>query len=82
MNIPGFNAESAIGPTMGRYRAKTAFSSVPAASRGEVTPQLQFQSGIDIGAYWRCRLNGGSELVCRFFGGLPPFTIGSLRFNR
>lgn len=32
----------------------------------------------DVGAYLRCRANGGGELICRFFGGLPPFTIGGL----
>jgi hypothetical protein len=42
--------------------------------------QLGFQSDPDLGAYWRCRANGGSDLICRFFGGLPPFTIGGLLF--
>jgi hypothetical protein len=26
----------------------------------------------------RCKANGGGELVCRFFAGLPPWTIGGV----
>jgi hypothetical protein len=44
-------------------------------------PQLRFQSDPDLGSYWRCRLNGGGDLVCRFFAGLPPFTIGGVVLN-
>ena len=72
MKIPGFTAESSLCPTVGNYGVITHHSE----GRGEVMPQLRFQSDPDLGAYWRCRLNGGSDLICRFFGGLPPFTIG------
>jgi hypothetical protein len=79
MNMPGFNAEASLGPTMGIYLGKAVFGRFPSESSG-VTPQFrfQFQSDPDLGAYWRCRANGGSDLICRFFGGLPPFTIGGL----
>jgi hypothetical protein len=79
MNMPGFDAESSLGPTMGMYRGKAVFGSLGSK---EVMPQLRFQvqSDPDVGAYWRCRANGGSDLICRFFGGLPPFTIGGLLF--
>jgi hypothetical protein len=79
MNMPGFNAESSLGPTMGRYRG-TVSGGIPSEGSGEVMPQLGFQSDPDLGAYLRCRANGGSDLICRFFGGLPPFTIGGLLF--
>ena len=74
MNMPGFGAASSLGPTMVQYRGDAVVRSAPSA----VVPQ-QFgrQSGVDLGAYLRCRANGGGELVCRFFAGLPPFTIGS-----
>ena len=41
-------------------------------------PQLGFQSDPDLSAHLRCRANGESDLICSFFGGLPPFTIGGL----
>ena len=78
MNAPGFDAELSLGPTMGIYRGKAAFGGFPSEGRGKVMPQLRFQSDPDVGAYLRCRANGGSDLICRFFGGLPPFTIGGL----
>jgi hypothetical protein len=79
MNMPGFDAESSLGPTMGIYRRKTVCGSFPSeGSGGGVMPQLGFQSDPDLGAYLRCRANGGGDLICRFFGGLPPFTIGGL----
>ena len=78
MNIPGFDAESSLGPTIGVYCGKPVFGRFPSEGNGGVMPQLRFQS--DLGAYWRCRANGGGDLICRFFGGLPPFTIGGLLF--
>jgi len=72
MKIPGFTAEASLYPSVGIYGVITHHSE----DRGEVMPQLRFHSDPDLGAYWRCRLNGGSDLICRFFGGLPPFTIG------
>lgn len=80
-NIPGFGAEASLGPTASRYRG----ANVPrgAVLNGEgIAPQLGagLLSGVDLGAYLRCRANGGGDLVCRFFGGLPPFTIGGLLF--
>ena len=82
MNMPGFDAEASLSQTMGRYRGNVASSSFPSEGGGRVMPQLSFriQSGMDLGAYWRCRANGGGDLICRFFGGLPPFTIGGLLF--
>lgn len=86
MNIPQFNAEASLGPTMGIYRGKVAFGGVPSDGGGGVMPQFgfrsAFQSDPDLGSYLRCKANGGSELICRFFGGLPPFTIGGLLFAR
>jgi hypothetical protein len=78
MNIPGFDAEASLRPTMGIYRGKAVFNGLPSEGGGGVMPQLPFQSDPDLGAYWRCRANGGGDLICRFFGGLPPFTIGGL----
>ncbi len=82
MSMPGFYAESSLGPTLGIYRRKAVFGRFPSEGSGGVMPQLrfQFQSDPDLGAYWRCRANGGGDLICRFFGGLPPFTIGGLLF--
>ena len=80
MNIPGFNAESSLGPNMGIYWGKAVYGGFSPESGGGVMPQLRFQSDPDLGAYWRCRANGGSDLIWRFFGGLPPFTIGGLLF--
>jgi len=80
MTLPGFTAEASLGPRTDRYRAKLMpGGALPYRGRA-VVPQLGFQLGIDLGAYLRCRANGGGELVCRFFGGLPPFTIGGLLF--
>ncbi len=78
MNIPGFNAESSLGPTMGIYQGRATSGTFLAENGRNVMPQLYFQSDPDLGAYWRCRINGGSDLICRFFAGLPPFTIGGL----
>ena len=79
INIPGFNAESSLGPTIGRYQGKVIFGrSAAEAGRGIIPQQRRFQSDPDLGAYLRCRANGGGDLICRFFAGLPPFTIGSL----
>jgi len=80
MNIPGFTAESCLVPTMGVIREKTVYGRFTSEGSGGVMPQLGFQSDPDLGAYLRCRANGGSDLICRFFGGLPPFTIGGLLF--
>jgi hypothetical protein len=78
MNIPGFTAESSLGPRMELYHRKAVLGGFLSEGIGGVVPQLRFQSDPDLGAYWRCKANGGSELVCRFFGGLAPFTIGGL----
>lgn len=46
---------------------------------GGVLPQLRI--GVFTEAevcYSRCRSNGGGDLICRFFCGLRPFTIGGL----
>ena len=82
MNLPGFNAELSLGPSRDKFRGNDAFGSFPSEGGGRVVPQFRFQatSDPDLGSYWRCRANGGNDLVCRFFGGLPPFTIGGLLF--
>ena len=80
MNMPGFGAESSLGPTRGQYQRMPVVGRCPSKGIGAVMPQLRFQSDPDVGSYWRCRLNGGDDLICRFFGGLPPFTIGGLLF--
>ena len=80
MNMPGFDAELSLGPIKDQYQG--GVGRFPSQGPGRVTPQFRFQasSDPDIGAYLRCRANGGGDLVCRFFGGLPPFTIGGLLF--
>ena len=78
MRLPGFTAESSLAPPAGRCYRSTPV--VDRCASSAVTLQLQLRGGLDIGAYWRCRLNGGSDLICRFFGGLPPFTIGGVLF--
>jgi hypothetical protein len=82
MNIPGFDAELSLGPTMGGNRGNVASSNFPSEGGRRVVPQFRFQaqSDPDLGSYLRCRASGGGDLVCRFFGGLPPFTIGGLLF--
>jgi hypothetical protein len=79
INLPGYTAEASFVPAKDIYRRNAVFGRLDSAG---VMPQLrfQFQSDPDLGAYLRCRANGGSELICRFFGGLPPFTIGGLLF--
>lgn len=72
MNMPGFDAEAALKAIPGQYRGKAACGRFPS----EVMSQFSFRSDLDLGAYLRCRANGGGDLICRFFGGLPPFTIG------
>jgi len=78
MNVPQFNAYASLGPALGTYRGKVVYGRFPSEGGGGVIPQLGFQSDPDLGAYWRYRANGGSDLICRFFGRLPPFTIGGL----
>jgi hypothetical protein len=83
MNLPGFTAEASLHKTgvdlaAQVYRGQPVFGE---AGSG-IVPQLGIASDPDLGSYWRCRLNGGSDLICRFFGGLPPFTIGGRLFNR
>lgn len=77
MNMPGFDAASSLGPTIGIYQGKAVVGRCPSEGIGGVMPQLRFQSDPDVGAYWRCRANGGHDLICRFFGGLPPFKGGA-----
>ena len=78
MSIPGFTAEASLGPTVDHSAGLVFFGGSPARSIGGVTPQLRFGGDPDVGEYLRCIANGGGDLVCRFFGGLPPFTIGGL----
>ena len=76
MNMPGFTAEASLGRTREPYAGMAAFGG--ARGVGGVEPQLRFGGDPNLGEYLRCIANGGGELVCRFFGGLPPFTIGGL----
>jgi len=82
VNIPGFSAEASLAPTQSRYHGRTVFGGSAAKGGAGLRPQLGFrpQLGVDVGAYLRCLTNGGDDLTCRFFGGLPPFTIGGLLF--
>jgi len=81
MSMPGFTAEASLGPSMEVRHTKTVPRSASMYRESGVVPQFRFQQGgVDLGAYLRCRANGGSELICRFFGGLPPFTIGGRLF--
>ena len=82
MSMPGFDAELSLGPTMSIYQDKPASGSFPSKVNGGVMPQLGFGGDPDWGDYWRCRVNGGSELTCRFFGGFAPFTIGRFFASR
>jgi hypothetical protein len=59
MNMPGFDAESSLGPTMGIYWGKAVCGRFPSEGSGGVMPQLGFQSAPDLGAYWRYGANGG-----------------------
>jgi hypothetical protein len=81
MNIPGFTAEASLGSTMDQYAGKVFFGGSPARSIEGVMPQIRFGGDPDVGEYLRCIANGGGDLVCRFFGGLPPFTIGGLQIR-
>jgi hypothetical protein len=74
MNMPGFTAEASLGRTREPYAGMAAFGG--ARGVGGVEPQLRFGGDPNLGEYLRCIANGGGDLVCRFFGGLPPFTIG------
>jgi hypothetical protein len=78
MSIPGFTAEASLGRTRSPYAGVAAFAG---DSVGGASPQLRFGGDPDLGEYLRCIANGGGELVCRFFGGLPPFTIGRLQIR-
>ena len=80
MNMPGFTAESCLVPSMGVIRGKAVYGRFPSEGGAGIMAQLGFQSDPDLGAYFRCRANGGGDLICRFFAGLPPFTIGGLLF--
>lgn len=79
VSMPGFTAELSLGPTVGVYQGVTVFGS-SLSTDGRAMPQFRYGGDPDLGEYLRCIRNGGGELVCRFFGGLPPFTIGGLLF--
>jgi len=83
MKLPGFTAAASLRDyaatgTTQVYRAEP----VSCRFQSGVAPQLGISSDPDLGSYWRCKANGGSDLICRFFGGLPPFTIGGLLTRR
>jgi len=60
--------------------ATRAYPKDSAAGMGGVFPQLRFGSRFpeDPACYYRCRVNGVDDLMCRFFCGLRPFTVGGL----
>jgi hypothetical protein len=76
MNMPGFSAESSLGPGVCIYQRNAAFGSSSTEGGGQLVPQLGFGGDPDYGEYWRCRENGGPDLICRFFAGLPPYVLG------
>lgn len=81
MSLPGFTAEASLNARTNTYHTKAVPGGTLPYHRGGVAPQFFFQhGGVDLGAYLRCKANGGGELICRFFGGLPPFTIGGRLF--
>lgn len=80
MNIPGFTAEESLAPTIGTYHRQAVFTGFPSVDSAGVVPQLLLTSPLL--DYWRCRANGGGDLVCRFFAGLAPFTIGGILVAR
>jgi hypothetical protein len=82
MRLPGFTAEGSLAPTTRRNREKSYLTGLAPNRSGGVTPQFRIQvgPGVDLGSYLRCLENGGDDLTCRFFGGLPPFTIGGLLY--
>ena len=81
MLLPGFTAERSLEHSEHAYRTASVFGCFPSA--GQTIPQLQIGPGgsVDMGSYLRCIANGGGDLVCRFFAGLPPFTIGGLQIR-
>jgi len=81
MNIPGFTAESSLAPTTGIYHGQAVFTGFPSGDSVGVVPQLLGLNS-PLLDYWRCRANGGGDLVCRFFAGLAPFTIGGVLVAR
>jgi hypothetical protein len=57
-----------------------AYPKDSAAGISGVLPQLRIGPRFpeDPACYYRCRANGVDDLMCRFFCGLRPFTIGGL----
>ena len=80
VNLPGFNAEASLGLAQKRYCGSGTAARWVLRSGAGLMPQLGLGWGLggNVGDYLRCRANGGGDLVCRFFAGLPPFTIGGL----
>jgi hypothetical protein len=82
VNLPGFGAEASLGPTQIRYSGRAVVAGWASEDGAGLMPQLGLGLGLggNVGEYLTCRANGGGDLVCRFFAGLPPFTIGGLLF--
>jgi hypothetical protein len=85
MSMPGFTAELSLAKGRHAFRYVVPTSDLGVVS--EITPQMRFAlqqrrfgGDPDLGSYFRCRAAGGPDLICRFFAGLPPFTIGGLLF--
>ena len=86
--MPGFTAEVSLA--MGRHELRDAAQIRSIRGVAEVRPQMMlaaaalpqrgFGGDPDLGSYFRCKAAGGPELICRFFAGLPPFTIGGVLF--
>jgi hypothetical protein len=83
MTMPGFTAELSLTKGRHEFHYVAPTSSIAVA---EVRPQMRwaasrgFGGDPDLGSYFRCIAAGGPELICRFFAGLPPFTIGGVLF--
>lgn len=74
-----------IMPVQANHVNRTVFTRDGVYSTNLVFPsgsflRRQIGSGFqdDARCYYRCIANGGHDLICRFFCGLRPFTIGGL----
>jgi hypothetical protein len=66
MNMPGFDAEAALGPILGLYRGKAVYGG---AGAREVSPML----GKTCGA---CRANSDCRKVDNYCGGCNCLALG------
>jgi len=57
MNMPGFDAESSLGPTMGIYRRKAVFGRLGTV---EVLPMQEFLASATLGQHLNSRFLGAT----------------------